>query len=332
MPRPWRVRYPGAKYHVTCRGNGRARIFLCETDYRRFLHQLEEALGSDKVVLFSYCLMPNHIHLHLETPHANLSRFMQRLTTAYAMYFRYKKHRPGHCFQGRYGAKVVDGDEYHLRLTRYIHRNPIETRRFLQATQEEGCAALSEYAWSSHGGYSGLTEPEPFIDYRWLELMGCRTLGGNRRRYKRYIEGFHGEDELLGAAMGASRYAIGDERFVETTEDEVRSVMRGRAVDGDIVWPERKKLEPEVVIRAVADAFGVPADLLAKHGGRSGLSKMVAVELCSQMTGLTNRALAPLFGYRDGGGVGKLRQRLAARLQEEPAVAAQLERIRRDIA
>ena len=64
---------------------------------------------------------------------------------------------------------------------------------------------------------------------------------------------------------------------------------------------------------------------------RSGFSKMVAVELCCQLTGLTNRALAPLFGYRDGGAVGKLRQRLAARLSEERAVVKQMERIRSDL-
>jgi hypothetical protein len=27
-------------------------------------------------------------------------RFMQRLNTAYGMYFRFKHGRPGHCFQG----------------------------------------------------------------------------------------------------------------------------------------------------------------------------------------------------------------------------------------
>jgi hypothetical protein len=37
------------------------------------------------------------------------------LTTAYATYFRYKHYRPGHCFQGRYKAPLVAGDEYLLR-------------------------------------------------------------------------------------------------------------------------------------------------------------------------------------------------------------------------
>ena len=66
MPRPWRIQYPGAKYHVTSRGNGRARIFLCAADYLRFLDQLSAALDADGVILYAYALLPNHIHLHLE--------------------------------------------------------------------------------------------------------------------------------------------------------------------------------------------------------------------------------------------------------------------------
>ena len=331
MPRPWRVRYPGANYHVTCRGNGRARIFLCEGDYRRFVNQLEEALAADNVALFAYALMPNHVHLHLETPHGNLPRFMQRLTTAYAMYFRYKKQRPGHCFQGRYGAKVVEGDEYHLRLTRYIHRNPIETREFAKRTKAARSTALAKYPWSSYGSYVGLREREPFVDYRWLGLMGCKTFGGNCRRYKRYIEEFSGEDDLLGPAMGASRYAIGDDRFVESTEEEVRSAICRKAVEGDIVWPEREVVAAEAVLVAVADAFGISREVLSQHGARSGLPKMLAVELCCQLTGLTNRALAPLFGYRDGGSVGKMRQRLAERLREKHELQKQMEKICRGL-
>lgn len=121
MPRPWRIRYAGAKYHATSRGNGRQEIFLEPDDYARFLIQLESALEKDQVILYAYCLMPNHYHLFLETPLGNIQKFMQRLNTAYSMYFRYKHQRPGHCLQGRYGAKLVGGDEYVANLTSVIH-------------------------------------------------------------------------------------------------------------------------------------------------------------------------------------------------------------------
>ena len=40
MPRPPRIDFPGAVYHVTTRGNGRADIFYGDDDRERFLAQL----------------------------------------------------------------------------------------------------------------------------------------------------------------------------------------------------------------------------------------------------------------------------------------------------
>jgi len=85
MARPWRVRYAGAKYHVTVRGNGRQAIFLGADDRQRFLTQLASALEEDQVILYACVLMVNHYHLFVETPVGNIQRFMQRLNTAYSM-------------------------------------------------------------------------------------------------------------------------------------------------------------------------------------------------------------------------------------------------------
>jgi len=68
MPRPWRIRFPGAKYHITTRGNGREAIFHAEEDYARFLEQLRSALEQDNVILYAYGLLANHTHLLVETP------------------------------------------------------------------------------------------------------------------------------------------------------------------------------------------------------------------------------------------------------------------------
>ena len=61
------------------------------------------------VVLYAYVLLDNRFHLLVRTPRGNLSRFMQRLSTAYAMYARYKHRRPGHQLQGRFKAKPDTG-------------------------------------------------------------------------------------------------------------------------------------------------------------------------------------------------------------------------------
>ena len=73
MARPIRVEYAGAVYHVTARGNERKAIYRDDADRLRFLETVEEAVARFGVVVHAYCLMPNHYHLLLQTPRANLS-------------------------------------------------------------------------------------------------------------------------------------------------------------------------------------------------------------------------------------------------------------------
>jgi len=95
MPRPPRIDFPDAVYHVTSRGNGRAEIFWTDDDRQRFLGQLSQHLQMTGVVLYAYVLMDNHFHGLVRTPRANLSAFMQRLLTAYALYARYPRTGSG---------------------------------------------------------------------------------------------------------------------------------------------------------------------------------------------------------------------------------------------
>ncbi|MCH7920715.1 MAG: transposase [Planctomycetes bacterium] len=84
MARPLRLTYEGAVYHVTIRGNEQRAVFRTNSDRERFVTTLGESVRLYDVRLYLFCLMTNHVHLVLETPLGNLSRFMQRQQTAYA--------------------------------------------------------------------------------------------------------------------------------------------------------------------------------------------------------------------------------------------------------
>ena len=75
MARQLRIQYPGAYYHVTCRGNERKDIYREEEDYCIFLEKLSDSLDVYKVLLLSYVCMTNHFHLLLTTPLGNISVF-----------------------------------------------------------------------------------------------------------------------------------------------------------------------------------------------------------------------------------------------------------------
>jgi len=57
MPRPPRIDFPHAVYHVTSRGNGRAKIFQSDDDRRRFLAQFAHHLRLCVVDVYAFALM-----------------------------------------------------------------------------------------------------------------------------------------------------------------------------------------------------------------------------------------------------------------------------------
>lgn len=67
MPRPPRLQFPGAVYHVTTRGNERKAIFRDDHDREDFLAQVRHYRDRFGFRLIAYCLMTNHVHLAIRT-------------------------------------------------------------------------------------------------------------------------------------------------------------------------------------------------------------------------------------------------------------------------
>ena len=79
MARKLRVEYPGAMYHVMSRGDRREPIFKDDADRKRFVETLGEACAKTGWQVHAYVLMPNHFHLVVKTPQANLVAGMKWL-------------------------------------------------------------------------------------------------------------------------------------------------------------------------------------------------------------------------------------------------------------
>ena len=324
MPRPWRKEYSGAVYHVTCRGNGREAILYGEEDALRFRRQLATAVAQDGVVLYAWALMDNHYHLLLETPSGNLSGFMRRLNTSYAMYFRYKRSRPGHCFQGRYGAKLVKGDDYLLRLTRYIHLNPVKTRRHAGESLQSQWQELLAYRWSSLAGYLDRSKAEDDVDYRWLALMHRKGSEDCRRAYKGYIRACLGlADEVLTPVYDQSAYAIGDADYIQEVEEGIRATKPPSRSKGDMLMPPKTQQTPLQVLAKMASACGITLDELRGRRRNAGVDKLMAIELACRVSGLSQRDVAFAVG-RSEHAIGKQRRRLAEFMKEDGAVQKKL--------
>ena len=145
MPRKLRVENEGAIYHVMNRGDRREPIFHDDQDRECFLKTLGDARGKTSWQVHAYCLMPNHFHLVLETPQANLSVGRRWFLGTDTARFNRRHKYFGHLFSGRFKALVVDGsgDGYLKTVCDYVHLNPVRAK-LLKPDQK-----LRAYRWSS---------------------------------------------------------------------------------------------------------------------------------------------------------------------------------------
>jgi len=182
----------GEFYHLYSRGVEKREVFLDNNDFRRFIFLLYHCNNTDTVVirdiikkdsLFdfnlskrntfvdigAYCLMTNHFHLLIkEKTNNGISKFMQKLLTAYTMYFNKKYKRVGPLFCGKFQAQHADSDEYLKYLYSYIHLNPLKI--FQVSWKDVGIhdvkkakVFLDNYKNSSYLDYTGIKRKEGSI-------------------------------------------------------------------------------------------------------------------------------------------------------------------------
>src|SRR5437899_3858149 len=131
------------------RGDRREPIFRDDADRKSLLATLEEVCLKTSWQVQAYCLMPNHFHLVVETPQANLVAGMKWFLGTYTSRFNRRHKLFGHVFSGRYKSLIVDGSGsgYLRTVCDYVHLNPARAK--LLKPEEP----LRSYRWSSWPEY-----------------------------------------------------------------------------------------------------------------------------------------------------------------------------------
>lgn len=143
MPRTARIFVENACNHIIGRGVQKDPVFKNGGDFMSYLSIIHKQKIKFGCLIYSYCLMPNHIHLVLESPLGlkAMSSFMHSLNQSYAMKFNSKYSRVGHLWQNRYKNFIVLKDDYLIRLISYVELNPV--RAGITVNPED-------YPWSSY--------------------------------------------------------------------------------------------------------------------------------------------------------------------------------------
>ena len=201
MARLARAVFPGVPHHVTQRGNGRAQTFFRDADYGLYRDLLREHAAAAGVEVWSWVLMPNHVHLILVPPEPDaLRRCLAATHRRYAGHIHARLGRTGHFWQGRFGCVAMD--EAHLAVAlRYIALNPVRARLTKRAV---------DWPWSSVHAHLGLADD------------GLTTTEPVRSRFPDFAELIASAEE--DASMQRLRKAetigrpVGDEAFLRGLE------------------------------------------------------------------------------------------------------------------
>ena len=173
MSRAWRIEFDGALYHVA-RGNARQDIFVDDRDRLLFIDLIGEMAVRFEIDVYAWVFMGNYYHLLLKTNRANLSKSMQWFGANYTRKYNIRHKRSGHLFQGRFKSFLIENDSYLMRLSCYIHRNPLRAGIVKR---------LVDYPWSSYIVYAyGKKSP----DWLMTELILSFFTGGQKVKIQKY--------------------------------------------------------------------------------------------------------------------------------------------------
>jgi putative transposase len=113
--------------HIMCRGNNKQEIFLNNKDKLYYYSLLKKLKQENRITVFHYCLMSNHIHLVVWlNDKCNLSRFMKQVNLSYFYYYKRNYGYCGHFWQDRFKSNIVETDSYLLQCGKYIELNPVK--------------------------------------------------------------------------------------------------------------------------------------------------------------------------------------------------------------
>jgi putative transposase len=232
MSRPLRIMYPGAVYHVTSRGNARAKIFQDDQDRENFLSVLAAVVKRYNWLCHAYCLMDNHYHLLIETPDANLSVGMRQLNGAFTQRCNQRHKRCGHIFQGRFKAIVVDKDNYLLELCRYVVLNPVRAGMVEKAEQ---------WPWSSYLASAGSKSVPSCLSVEWVISLFGPKVNVAQARYRKFVQEVAHPVSPWEALQG--QVILGGEGFVEKFKDLIADKQQLREVSRQQPYVGRPTLE-----------------------------------------------------------------------------------------
>jgi hypothetical protein len=230
--------------------------------------------------------------------------------------------------QGRYGASVVDEDGYILKLSRYVHLNPVFTKVHESKTVSERIRLLRDYPWSSYPSYIGRSKRLGYVDYAPILEMIEHSQRKQAGTYRRFVEsGIGNIDAAFIADKRRSCLCIGSDeshaRVKELYNERVNEYISREDVSFRC---EADTIPVKDALNAVSRVLRIPIVELKRRSYKSYARPLAAKILC-QHCGLSQREVAVLLGMRTGAGVCQQLRRLDGKIRNDRYLQTVLQRI-----
>ena len=268
----------------------------------------------------AYCLMSNHYHLLIKTPRGNLSRIMRHIDGVYTQRHNRLKNTDGTLFRGRYKAILIDSSSYQLQVSRYIHRNPIETRKPLVEN-------LADYPWSSYPAYINRESA-----HSWLNRDAVYGELGSHKRYqayRNYVE--QGYDNEMTQFYQRTRIPP----ILGSLDFKQKLAKREIPEDAEISQREMRQPVPiKAIIQAVANHYQISEQSLVKTKrgqGARNIPRWIAMKLCQECGEAKLTDIAKAFHVGHYSTVSKTIGRLNRLVSEDVKLAKLFNRLSQDL-
>lgn len=280
MARPLRLSFENAVYHITARGNRRDNIFYSETDKAKFLEKMNETFEKYSFVCYAYCLMDNHYHLFVKTLLSNITDGMHYLNTSYSNWFKAKYKIVGVVFQGRYKSILVEEDTYCVKLSSYIHLNPVRARIIDN---------INEYEWSSFLDYTGNRKSIERLDVGFILRQFDTDLDKATKKYERFVlTNIDMDNPLEDSFKGI---AVGGKAYIDNIKEKIKLIGKKREI-GETKFAVTNTAEE--IINVVKNIFAISKEeIFYKQKGNK--YRQLAIYLMKKYTCLKLKEIGKLF-------------------------------------
>ena len=213
MGRPPRIYVEGALYYVTSRGVHNQEIFITPSDCVDYVDLIAEYKRQFGFKLFSYALLPSHVHLLIELKNnIPISNIIRDINSRYTKTFNRHHFKKGNLFQSRFKAVIAEKETYLLPLVRHI---------LLNFKRLETVKKLEEF---HHSSYVQFLEPakrrHPNVEEEIEEIFS--VLGGREEAFSGFISGIDKEEAKEFKKIVGKKRVLGSKDFVAHIEDVIK--------------------------------------------------------------------------------------------------------------